>query len=325
MSQTQPKLHVVATGGTIANTSAGRVAIEDIIETIPEASALATFETTHVCRVGSAELTDDHWLEVARAVDAAASRGDVAGVLVTHGTFTHEETAYFLHLTIRTEKPIVVVSSQRKHGSMGNDGDRNFLDAVRVALAAESRGLGVLSVLNEDVHTARDVVKTSPRPDGFRSRAHGPLGHVDTDRVVYYRTPTRRHTARSEFDVGALDTLPRVDVIHAYPGADAATVEPLLDAAAPAGVVVAGYAFSGMPAIGQVEALTAAAESGVAVVCANRGLEGRVPFPLPESRTAGRGFVHGDDLPPHKARILLQVALTTTRDTAELQRIFDEY
>ena len=143
--------------------------------------------------------------------------------------------------------------------------------------------------------------------------------------VVYYRAPTRRHTHRSEFELGSIAELPRVDVVHAYPGADARTIEPLLEAAAPAGLVVAGYAFSGMPAIGQVEALTAAAANGTVVVCANRGLDGRVPFPLDESRTAGRGFVHGDDLPPHKARILLQVALTRTRDPRELQRVFDEY
>jgi L-asparaginase len=320
-----PTVHIVATGGTIANTAAGRIAIDEVIESVTGLSSLAQLETTEVCRVGSAELTDAHWVEVARAVDAAASRDDVSAVLVTHGTFTHEETAFFLHLTVRTEKPIVVVSSQRKHGSLGNDGDRNLIDALRVALAPESRGLGVLSVLNEDVHTARDIVKTSPRPDGFRSRAHGPLGHVDTDRVVFYRTPMRRHTHRSEFDIRELETLPRVDVIHAYPGADALTIEPLLAAAKPDGLVVAGYAFSGMPAIGQIDALTAAAASGVIVVCANRGLDGRVPFPLAESRTANRGFVHGDDLPPHKARILLQVALTRTRALPELQRIFDEY
>ena len=320
-----PHIHVVATGGTIANTVAGRIAIDDVIDSIGGHASSAEIETTEVCRVGSAELTDTHWLEIGRAVDAAAAREDVDAVLVTHGTFTHEETAFFLHLTVRTEKPVVVVSSQRKHGSLGNDGDRNLVDAIRVALAPESRGLGVLSVLNEDVHTARDIVKTSPRPDGFRSRAYGPLGHVDTDRVVYYRRPTRRHTHRSEFDVRRIEALPRVDVIHAYPGADAATVEPLLAAAGPAGLVVAGYAFSGMPAIAQVDALAAAAADGVAVVCANRGLDGRVPHPLVESRTAGKGFVHGDDLAPHKARILLQVALTQTDETAELQRIFDEY
>ncbi len=322
---TAPTIHVVATGGTIANTPGGRIAIDDVIESVTGLTSLAHLETTEVCRVGSAELTDAHWLEIARAVDAAARREDVSAVLVTHGTFTHEETAFFLHITVQTEKPVVVVSSQRQHGTLGNDGDRNLHDALRVALAPESRGLGVLSVLNEDVHTARDVVKTSPRPDGFRSRAHGPLGHVDTDRVVYYRAPARRHTHRSEFDIRTIETLPRVDVVYAYPGADAMTVEPLLAAAKPDGLVVAGYAFSGMPAIDQVGALTRAAADGVAVVCANRGLDGRVPFPLDESRTAGKGFVHGDDLAPHKARILLQVALTRTRATDELQRIFDQY
>jgi L-asparaginase len=321
----QPTIHIVATGGTIANTTAGRVGIDDLLGSVPDAARLARFETTEVCRVGSAELRDTDWLEIAHAVDTAARRDDVAGVVVSHGTFTHEETAFFLHLTVKTEKPIVVVSSQRKHGSLGNDGDRNLVDAVRVALAPEARGLGVLSVLNEDVHTARDVVKTSPRPDGFRSRGHGPLGHVDADRVVLYRAPVRRHTFRSEFDIRTVELLPRVDVIHAYPGADESTVEPLLAAANPKGLVVAGYAFSGMPAIDQIDALAAAAETGVAVVCANRGLAGRVPFPEAESRTAGRGFVHGDDLPPHKARILLQLGLTHTSSADGLQRIFNEY
>lgn len=320
-----PTIHIVATGGTIANTPAGRVGIEDVLASLPDAARLARFETSEVCRVGSAELRDTDWLSIAREVDRVVRQDTVTGVLVTHGTFTHEETAFFLHLTVRTEKPIVVVSSQRKHGTLGNDGDRNLLDAVRVALAPESWRLGVLSVLNEDVHTARDVVKTSPRPDGFRSRAHGPLGHVDSDRVVYYRAPVRRHTYRSEFDIRELSSLPRVDVIHAYPGADASTIDPLLEAAHPEGVVVAGYAFSGMPAIDQIDALTNAAARGVAVVCANRGLDGRVPFPLVESRTAGRGFIHGDDLPPHKARILLQLGLTRTTRASELQRMFDEY
>jgi L-asparaginase len=320
-----PLIHVVATGGTIANTAGGRIAIDEVLDSISGHIPSVEIETTEVCRVGSAELTDSNWLEIARAASAAAAQDKVTAVLVTHGTFTHEETAFFLHLTVQTEKPIVIVSSQRKHGSLGNDGDRNLADALRVALAAESRGMGVLSVLNEDVHTARDIVKTNPRPDGFRSRVHGPLGHVDSDRVVYYRRPIRRHTSRSEFELGAIESLPRVDVIYAYPGADAATVEPLLAAASPAGIVVAGYAFSGMPAIGQIDALTEAAARGVAVVCANRGHDGRVPHPLDESRTAGRGFVHGDDLTPHKARILLQLALTRTSATSELQRIFDEY
>lgn len=320
-----PVVHVVATGGTIANTASGLVAIDDVIRSLPAAAAIARVEAEEVCRVRSAQMTDAHWLEIARSVDAAAKRDDVDAVVVTHGTFTHEETAYFLHVTVRTRKPIVVVSSQRKHDAIGNDGDRNLLDALRVAVSPEARGLGVLSVMNEDVHSARDVVKTSPRPDGFRSRSHGPLGHADGDRVVFYRAPSRRHTHRSEFDIRELTSLPRVDIVYAYPGADGVTIDALVAAARPAGLVLAGYAFSGMPAIGQDAALVAAASSGVAVVLTNRGLDGRVPHPGPDSRTYGKGFVHGDDLPPHKARILLMLALTRAAGVDELQRIFDEY
>lgn len=319
-----PLVHVVATGGTIANTSGGRVPIEEVMADIRGVSELARFRVTHTSLVGSSELRPPDWITVGRAVAAAAGDDDVSGVVVTHGTFTNEETAYFLQLTVRTEKPIVVVSSQRKHDELGNDGDRNFVDAVRTVLSPDARGHGVITLLNEDLHSARDVVKTSPRPDGFRSRDVGVLGHADVDAVVFYRRTLRRHTAQSEFDVTELGELPRVDVVHAYPGADERTVDPLVEAGARA-IVVAGYPFSGMPAPDQLAALERAVGAGIAVVLTNRGHGGRVPHPLPESKTAGRGFVHGDSLPPHKARILSMVALAHGIGVHDLQRVFDEY
>ena len=176
-------------------------------------------------------------------------------MLVTHGSFTNEETAYFLHLTVRTSKPIVVVSSQRRHGTSGNDGDRNLLDAIRVATSPEAVGQGVLTVLNEDIHSARDVIKTSSRPDGFRSRDPGVLGHVDSDQVTFYRRSLRRHTSGSEFDIGDIEELPRVDIVYAYAGADELSVSPLLERAKPAGLIVAGMAFAGIPAPGQLSVL----------------------------------------------------------------------
>ena len=320
-----PLVHVVATGGTIANTSDGRLPIERVIESVPGLAELARLEVTHTSRVGSAELRPADWLEIGRAVAAATAAERVTAVVVTHGTFTNEETAYFLHLTVRTEKPIVVVSSQRKHDELGNDGDRNLLDAVRLAVSPEARGHGVMTLLNEDIHSARDVVKTSARPDGFRSRDAGVLGHVDGDRVVFYRRALRRHTAASEFDVTALGELPRVDIVYAYPGADELTIEPLLERGGARGVVVAGYAFSGMPALDQLPALTRAAKNGVAVVLANRAIEGRVPQPPSDSRSAGRGFLHADNLSPHKARILMMLGLSHDLDHSNLQRLFDEY
>jgi L-asparaginase len=321
-----PLVHIVSTGGTIANTASGRIAIEDVIRAVPAVEALGRFSVTETARVGSEFLVPADWLDIARAVAAAAAADEVTGVVVTHGTYTNEETAYFLHLVVPTDKPVVVVSSQRKHGSLGNDGDRNLFDAVRVALSPAARGIGVVTLLNEDIHSARDVVKTSPRPDGFQSRDVGVLGHADTDRVVVYRTPTRRHTVRSEFAIGALAELPRVDVVHAYPGADEHTVTALLDRARPAGIVVAGFAFNGTPAPGgQLDALAAAVQAGIPVVLANRGLGGRVPHPGEQSLVHGLGFVSGDNLAPHKARILLMLGLTRSADPAELQRLFDEY
>jgi L-asparaginase len=317
-------VHIVATGGTIANTSGGRLPIEQVIADIPGAAALARYEVTHTSLVGSAELRPADWLAVARAAAAAAADDHVAGVLVTHGTFTNEETAYFLQLTVRTEKPVVVVSSQRKHDELGNDGDRNFVDAVRTILSPAARGHGVLTLLNEDLHSAREVMKTSSRPDGFRSRDVGVLGHADIDGITFYRRTMRRHTAQSEFDIARIDELPRVDIVYAYPGADDATIEPLVAAGARA-IVVAGYPFSGMPAIDQFPALGRAVEAGVAVVLTNRGLAGRVPLPPADSRTANRGFVHGDNLAPHKARILCMVGLAHGVEGADLQRLFDEY
>jgi L-asparaginase len=319
-----PLVHIVATGGTIANTSGGRLPIEEVMADIPGVRERARFQVTHTSLVGSAELRPANWLDVARAVADAAADDAVTGILVTHGTFTNEETAYFLQLTVQTDKPIVVVSSQRKHDELGNDGDRNFVDAVRVVTSAEARGHGVLTLLNEDIHSAREVMKTSSRPDGFRSRDVGVLGHADIDGITFYRRTMRRHTSQSEFDIARIDELPRVDIVYAYPGADDATIDPLVAAGARA-LVIAGYPFSGMPAIDQFPALDRAIEAGVAVVVTNRGLAGRVPRPPADSRTANRGFVHGDNLAPHKARILCMVGLAHGVEGQDLQRLFDQY
>src|SRR5690606_801843 len=153
-------------------------------------------------------------------------------------------TAYFLNLTVDTEKPVVVACSQRKHGTLGNDGDHNLVSAVRTAIAPQSRGKGVFVLLNEDIHSARDVMKVSARPDGFKSRDVGPLGHADTDRITFYRIPARRHTAQSEFRIDDLPMLPRVDIVAGYAGADGAAARGCVEAGA-RGLICAGFAFSG--------------------------------------------------------------------------------
>jgi L-asparaginase type II len=302
----------------------GRVGIQSVLDDIRrwypagDPGQYAELSIADVLREGAETFTPNEWLTIAGAVSEAAADPRVDGIVVTHGTFTSEETAYFLHLTVRTDKAIVVACSQRKHSTIGNDGDRNLLDAVRVVTAPQARGMGVLLVMNEEIHSARDVTKTNQRPSGFDSRGVGALGSVEADRVTFYRQPTRRHTAGSELSLPTDGVLPRVDVVATYAGADGVAVQAFLEAGA-RGLVVNGFSFSGKPHFNQLPALHEAVRRGVPVVLVNRGGNGRVPVETED------GFVRGDNLSAQKARVLLSLAVLKTTEQAELQRIFSEY
>jgi len=313
-----PLIKIISTGGTIANTGQGLIGIDEVLKDIPQARAMADFEIIEATRVRSGQMRLAQWFEVARAARAAAEDPRVDGIIVTHGTFTTEETAYFLHLVVRTEKPIVVVASQRKHDEVGNDGDRNMLDAIRLTLSPEARGKGVLVTLHEEIHSAREVVKTNQRPGGFHSLGRGILGHIEEDQVSFYYTPTRRHTFRSEFDMREISELPRVDVIAAYVGGDDTAAQACVAAGAQ-GLVISGYAYNGRPSADQLAGIEKIAASGVPIVLSNRGGQGRIPVNWEDP------FIQGDSLVPHKARILLMLGLTKTKDLRELQRMFNEY
>jgi L-asparaginase len=321
---TLPNVRIVATGGTIANTLQGRIAVEQVLEDIRswypagDPAQYARITVTEILREGAETFTPDEWLTISQSVNDCVADAGVDGVVVTHGTYTAEETAYFLHLTVRSDKPVVLVCSQRKHGTIGNDGDKNLGDAVRIAISPEARGNGVLLVLNEEIHSAREVTKTNQRPGGFASGSLGILGSVEADRVSFYRQPTRRHTAASEFDIRHLKELPRVDVVPTYAGADGVAARAFVAAGA-RGLVISGFAYRGKPHRNQLPALQEAIEQGVAVVLTSRGGNGRVPV------ERGDGFVRGDNLSATKARILLMLALVRTTDGVDLQRIFDEY
>ena len=313
-----PLIKIISTGGTIANTGQGLIGIDEVIKDIPQARAMADFEVVEATRVRSGQMRLAQWFDVARAASAAAEDPRVDGIIVTHGTFTTEETAYFLHLVVRTEKPVVVVASQRKHDEVGNDGDRNMLDAIRLALSPDARGKGVLVTLHEEIHSAREVVKTNQRPGGFHSLGRGILGHIEDDQVSFYNAPIRRHTSRSEFDIREIGELPRVDVIAAYVGGDDAAAQACVAAGAQ-GLVISGYAYNGRPSADQLAGIEKIAASGVPVVLSNRGGQGRIPVDWADP------FIQGDSLVPHKARILLMLGLTQTKDPRELQRMFNEY
>jgi L-asparaginase len=313
-----PLIKIIATGGTIANTGHGLIGIDEVLKDIPQAKAMADFEVFEATRVRSGSIRLSHWLDVGRAASAAADDPRIDGIIVTHGTFTTEESAFFLHLCVRTEKPIVVVASQRKHDEVGNDGDRNMLDAIRLVLSPDARGKGVLVTLHEEIHSAREVVKTNQRPGGFHSLGRGLLGHIEEDQVSFYYAPTRRHTFKSEFDIRAINEFPRVDMVAAYVGADDASAQACVAAGAK-GLVISGYAYNGRPSADQLPGIEKIAASGVPVVYANRGGQGRIPVDWNDP------FIQGDSLIPHKARILLMLGLTKTNDPKDLQRMFNEY
>lgn len=313
-----PLIKIVSTGGTIANTSGGLIDINDVLRDVPQAGEIADLEIIEATRVRSASMRLPQWLEIARAVKDAADTPRIDGIVVTHGTFTVEETAFFLHLTIRTEKPLVMVVSQRMHDVLGNDGDRNLVDAIRVASSADAAGKGTLVVLHEEIHSAREVIKTNQRPGGFASPAHGIIGHVEKDQVSFYYEPLRRHTSRSEFDIDEIETLPQVDIVAAYVGASDTAAKACVAAGA-RGLVVNGYAFSGRPSADQRDGLVQIAAAGTPVVLVNRGGAGRIPVDRDD------GYLRADTLVAHKARILLMLGLTRTTELGELQRMYNEY
>jgi L-asparaginase len=251
----------------------------------------------------------------------AAERPQIAGFVITHGTATLEETAYFLHLTLKTDKTVVLVGAQRPASALGSDAGMNLLGAVRTALAPSARGLGVLTVLNDEIQSAREVTKTSTyRLQTFRSPDFGALGHVDGDGVHIYRRPSRRHAPDTECEVAGLTGLPRVDIAYSYAGSDGAVVDALVAAGA-RGIVSAGLA-PGIPTPLERAALERARDAGVAIVQSSRAGSGRVAL---RRYLKEAGMIAADNLNPQKARILLMLALTRTQEVAGLRRLFDTY
>ena len=316
-----PLVKVVATGGTIANTPSGRLHAGEVADAIPELRKVARLEVEEIIRVASSAITVENWLTLAHRIARILAEPDVTGVVVTHGSNTVEETAYFLSLILKSDKPVVLTAAQRQFTTLSSDSPKNFLQAVRVAASDEARGKGALVVTNDMIHAARDVSKNiSNRVETYSSRDLGALGFVDDDRVTFYRLPVKRHTVATPFDSGRLTRLPRVDIIYTYADADGALIEAAVAHGAE-GLVIAGFPTgAGTPAMD--EAIRKLVAKGVPAVMTNRGGMGRV---LDKRAKEARPFIWGDNLTPVKARVLLMLALTTTRDRAALQRIFEEY
>ena len=332
----KPRVALIGTGGTISSIGrnsldlweymdAGRKAEPDeLLVRFPEAAEAAEVVPVRFRAVSSANVGPSDWLALDAAVHAAVTReAPLDGVVITHGTATLEETAYFLNLTLKVDATVVLVGSQRPASGLSSDAGLNLLNAVRVAGAQEARGLGVLVLLNDEVQAAREVTKASTlRLETFRSPDLGMLGYADPDgRVAIYRRPSRRHAPATEFDVRGRTELPRVDIAASYAGADGTAIRAFV-AAAGARAIVAASLPPGVTTPGETDALVEARRRGVLVVLSSRAGSGRV---LPRTVLRERGFVVADNLNPQKARVLAMLALTRTDDVAEVQRMFDEY
>jgi L-asparaginase len=335
MATAKPRVALIGTGGTISSIGEGPLDLweymdaarkaepDELLLRFPEVPQAAEIVPVRFRAVGSTAIGPAEWLALDAAVHAAvAGEAPLDGVVITHGTATLEETAYFLNLTHKVDVSVVLVGAQRPATGLGTDAGMNLLSAVRVAAAPAARGLGVLVLLNDEVQAAREVSKTSTlRLETFRSPDVGLLGYADPDgRVAIYRRPARRHAPDTEFDVRGRAELPRVDIAASYAGADGAAIRAF--AAAGARAIVSASLAPGVVTPAETEALLEARAGGVLIVISSRAGSGRV---LPRRLLRERGFVAADNLNPQKARVLAMLALTRTDDPAEVQRMFDEY
>ena len=327
-----PRVRLVTTGGTISNRVGGRLTAAELVDLIPDLERYVTPEFEQFANISSSSITLEQWLQLSRRINELfATDSELAGVVVTSGTDTLEETAYFLHLTVHDPRPVVVVGAMRNPSTLGYEGAANLLQAFRVAAAPQSRSKGTLVVMNDEINSAREVTKTNAvRLQTFETRGYGIMGVVDRDRVVYYHDTLKRHTAKSEFDVTAIEALPRVDIIMVYQGAEGDLIASAVEAGA-RGIVMA-TAGAGATSGTQRGGISAALEAGVFVVTSTRTGSGRIRSFTGGDRggrgdnASGANFrVAAEDLAPLKARILLMLALSTTDDRDEIQRMFQEY
>ena len=335
MPNDRPIVRVIGTGGSIAGVGPDRmdfilypeigdhITIQQSLDRVPEIQDFAEVRSEDLVSVGSTAIGAAEWLGLAQRINAIfKDETDVAGVAVTHGTATLEETSYFLHLTVKSQKPVVITGAMRPPTALSTDSDLNLLDAVRTAASPDATGLGVLTVLNNEIQCGRDVTKANTfRVETFRPNELGFLGYADSDgKVVFYRAPLRRHTVDTPFMVDDMTGLPRVDIVYAYAGADGLLVDAVRNNRSD-GLVLAGFGGGTFPP-DVVEAAVKLVDDGIPVVLATRSTAGRV---VTTPKKKEQGFLVSDNLLPQKARILLMLGLTVTKDRHELQQMFYDY
>ena len=327
-----PRVVVLATGGTIAGAgasaansatyAAAKVPVEKLLAGLPELAQVANVRGEQAFQIASESFTNAHLLQLGKRVSALAKQNDVDGIVITHGTDTLEETAYFLHLTVHTDKPIVVVGSMRPGTALSADGALNLYNAISVAGSKDARGKGVLVTMNDEIQTARDVSKdVNIKTEAFKSQ-WGPLGMVVEGKNYWFRLPAKRHTMQSEFNIDNITELPAVDIVYGYGNVPRTAI----DALGQSGVKALIHAGTGNGSVADriVPALQEWRGKGVQIIRSSR-----VPYGFvlrnAEQPDDKYDWVVAHDLKPQKARILAALALTRPRTAQELQRIFWEY
>jgi L-asparaginase len=333
-AQAKPKIVILATGGTIAgaqaNTSqigytSGSFSVDALINAVPQLKDVADLSGEQVANIGSQSMNNEVWLRLADRINAVLDQPDVDGVVITHGTDTMEETAYFLSLVVHSDKPVVMVGSMRPATAISADGPANLYNAVTLAGNPEARGLGPLIVLNDQIHYAREAEKMNTTElDTFESPNRGLAGVINVGHAHFFSRNTSRHGVNSEFSVEGMKAsdLPRVAIVYSYANAEPDVVDFLVKQGVK-GIVLAGVG-DGNSTDAMIAALADAAKKGVAVVRCSRTGSGVVARDV-EVNDDKMGFIAGMELNPQKARVLLMLGLTKTDDPKQLQRYFMEY
>lgn len=329
-SPTLPKIRLLATGGTIAGAQtegggyeSAAISTEALLGAVPGIASLATIEVEQVARIGSQDMDEAVWLKLAARAQHALDDPSINGVVITHGTDTMEETAYFLNLVLNTSKPVVLVGAMRPATAISADGPMNLYNAICVAANEVSASRGVLVVSNDEIHFAREIAKTNTTQVGtFKSPNRGLAGLVNRGRLHFFGPTVRRHTAASEFAVEPLTELPRVDIVYAYAGLRRDLIDAVVRVGA-RGLVIAGVGAGNMNAAVR-EACADAVKAGVAVVRSSRTGGGVVERNI-EINDDRAGFVVAEELNPAKARVLLMLGLSRGMDSRALQMLFTIY
>ncbi|MDO5608917.1 MAG: L-asparaginase 2 [Capnocytophaga sp.] len=332
VSAQKAKIRIIATGGTIAGVGkaanesaykAGELGIYQLLQAVPEIRQIADVSGEQLVKIGSQDMNDEVWLKLAKRINQLLEKENYDGVVITHGTDTMEETSYFLNLTVHSDKPVVLVGAMRPSTAMSADGPLNLYNAVQVAASAEAKNRGVMVVMNDLILDAKDVTKTNTiNVDTFKGINFGSLGYVHNGKPYFARNVTNKHTSQSVFDVSNLKELPKVGIVYGYANASDLPIKAFIDAKYD-GIVHAGVG-NGNFFHTVFDQAVKAREKNIAVVRSSRVPSGATT-PDGEVDDPKHGFVVSHTLNPQKARVLLMLSLTKTKDWKEIQRYFDDY